>query len=171
MGDLERPNFKNKLPITIMRPKIRRQDQLNFFQFVLLKLCRSKNGKLKKKISFLEESRYFSLHGRLDPIGKISPNKIMNGVNAALKNGGPQGKFSIKKQLATKGHIVPKHNKSRYGKEHIRNKSCFSTHHGKNTSGLHRTDLNKSVTPPIKIPNMISINIPLSDHSQSMNGG
>ena len=45
---------------------------------------------------------------KFDPKGKIRPNKIMKGVNAMLKNGGPTESFLSKNNSATKGQIVPK---------------------------------------------------------------
>ena len=44
----------------------------------------------------------------MDPNGNIKPNKIMKGVNAALKNGGPTDSFLSKNNSATRGQIVQK---------------------------------------------------------------
>jgi hypothetical protein len=44
----------------------------------------------------------------LDPNGNINPNKIIKGVKAALKNGGPTESFLSKNNSATRGQIVPK---------------------------------------------------------------
>ena len=45
---------------------------------------------------------------KFDPKGNIKPNKIIKGVKAALKNGGPTESFLSKNNSATNGHIVPK---------------------------------------------------------------
>ena len=45
---------------------------------------------------------------KFEPKGNIKPNKIIKGVKAALKNGGPTESFLSKNNSATKGHIVPK---------------------------------------------------------------
>ena len=39
--------------------------------------------------------------------GNKANSKIMKGVKAALKNGGPTESFLSKNNSATKGHIVP----------------------------------------------------------------
>ena len=45
---------------------------------------------------------------KFDPKGNIKPNKIIKGVKAALKNGGPTESFLSKNNSATNGQIVPK---------------------------------------------------------------
>ena len=47
--------------------------------------------------SFLRGLETFALfQGKLEPTGNTNPNKIINGVNAALKKGGPTESFLSK---------------------------------------------------------------------------
>ena len=171
LREIERPSFENKssmVPITIHAPKNTPTGPTKLFPVCIAQIRPAKQmERIKTKISFLKEFSIFALfHGRLDPIGKINPNKIMNGVNAALKNGGPTESFLSKNNSATKGHIVPKNTtKADTASSTLletRAVSLLTTEKTPLASIALDLKLKSVSAPPIKIPNMININIPLS---------
>ena len=103
---------------------------------------------------------------KFDPKGKIKPNKIMKGVKAALKNGGPTESFLSKNNSATKGHIVP----IKITKADTANSKLFEINavslltNEKTPCASIEPDLklNSISAPPMKMPKIISIKNPRS---------
>ena len=98
---------------------------------------------------------------KFDPKGNIKPNKIIKGVKATLKNGGPTESFLSKNNSATKGHIVP----IKITKAETANSKLFEINavslltNEKRPCDSIAPDLKlKSISaPPIKTPKIISI--------------
>ena len=105
-------------------------------------------------------------HGKVEPMGKITANPIIKGVNAILKNGGPTDNFRPETNSAISGHIVP----ISTTKQLVTNKRLLVTSADSLLTVLNTPLLsieparkaNKSNDPPIKIVKMIRMNTPRS---------
>ena len=103
---------------------------------------------------------------KLDPKGNIKPNKIIKGVKAALKNGGPTESFLSKNNSATKGHIVPtkitKADTANIKLFEINAVSLLASEKTLLDSIAPDLKLNSISAPPMKTPKIINIKNPLS---------